>query len=32
MDFGVGFFATHDAVSPGPLARLVDAVADLHGE
>jgi probable F420-dependent oxidoreductase len=24
MDTGVGFFATHDAVDPGPLARLVE--------
>jgi probable F420-dependent oxidoreductase len=24
MDFGVGFFATHDAVPPGDLARLVE--------
>jgi probable F420-dependent oxidoreductase len=24
MDFGVGYFPTHDAMAPGPLARLVE--------
>ena len=24
MDFGVGYFPTHDAMGPGPVARLVE--------
>ena len=24
MDFGVGYFPTHDGMRPGPLARLVE--------
>jgi probable F420-dependent oxidoreductase len=28
MDFGVGYFPTHDAMAPGPLARLVEE----HGQ
>jgi len=24
MDFGIGYFPTHDAVSPGAIARLVE--------
>jgi probable F420-dependent oxidoreductase len=28
MDFGVGFFATHDAIDPGSLARMVEE----HGQ
>ena len=24
MDFGVGYFATHDGLSPGAIARLVE--------
>src|SRR6478736_183048 len=28
MDFGVGYFPTHDGIGPGPLARLVEE----HGQ
>ena len=28
MDFGVGYFATHDAMDPGSLARMVEE----HGQ
>ena len=28
MEFGIGFFPTHDAIGPGPLARLVEQ----HGQ
>ncbi len=24
MEFGVGYFPTHDGIGPGPLARLVE--------
>jgi probable F420-dependent oxidoreductase len=24
MDFGIGFFPTHDAIGPGPLARMIE--------
>ena len=28
MDFGVGYFPTHDAMGPGPVARLVEDCAE----